>query len=222
MAKELSQEGLQEVRLRPGRKEDVVAVARLHIEVLPTAFLSTLGQGFWRRAFRALIVDPDAVVVVAERSGQIIGYAAGVLSMSAFRRRFLLRSGLGVALAVAPRLLRPRTLRRVLESARYPDKTRGLPEAEWALVGVKRGTAPGLGTELGSAVLEALARQGAEEVKAYVASDNRAMNRMVRRMGFEQRAQISLHDGQQSHVYVIRCRPSSRQGSRHNGGGATG
>jgi ribosomal protein S18 acetylase RimI-like enzyme len=70
-----------------------------------------------------------------------------------------------------------------------------------------RGTAPGLGVELGREVLAALAEQGADKVKGYVASDNRAMNSMVRRMGFHLAGQVSVHDGRLSNIWVIRGRP---------------
>lgn len=214
VGKPVNGEGLGTVRIRGARQDDVAAIACLHTEVLPTAFLPLLGERFLRRLFGAMVQDGDAVVVVAERDRQVIGYAAGVLSMPAFRRRFLARHGLSIGLAMAPKLLRSGVLPRVLETTRYPDKTRALPEAEWTFVGVERGTAPGLGMELGDAVLTALAERGAVEIKGYVACDNGAMNRMVQRMGFERRAEISLHDGRPSNVYVIRCRSSSLSGSR--------
>jgi glycosyltransferase involved in cell wall biosynthesis/L-amino acid N-acyltransferase YncA len=205
----LGLEGLTSVRIRTARRHDVHAIARLHAEVLPLAFLPTLGQSFLRRLFGAMVDDGDATVVVAERAGTVIGYAAGVTSMPAFRRRFLRRHGVAAALTIAPRVVRPRVLSRVVETMRYPELTDGLPEAEWTFVGVKRGTAPGLGPKLGRHVLDELTQKGVEEVKGYVARDNRAMNAMVTRMGFELRSGVSLHDGRPSNVYVIRCRSSS-------------
>jgi L-amino acid N-acyltransferase YncA len=212
--RQLNQQGLEFVRIRRARIEDVPVLARLHLEVLPTAFLPLLGERFLRRLFRAQVEAGDAVAVVAERNGQVIGYSTGVVSTSAFRRRFLLRHGIPAALAVVPRLLRPRILRRLLETTTYPEKTKELPEAEWMLVGVRPGTAPGLGTELGKEVLAGLAALGVKEVKGFVACDNRAMNWMVRRMGFEQRGEISIHDGRPSNVYVIQCHSSSPSFSR--------
>ncbi|MGH2659740.1 MAG: glycosyltransferase [Actinomycetota bacterium] len=213
----LQLEGLRSVRIRVARIRDVPAVARLHVEVLPTAFLPLLGERFLRRLFRAIVEDPKSVAIVAERDGEVIGYGAGALSVPAFRRRFLVRHGLPALMTAAPRLVRPRVLRRVLETARYPEMTRGLPEAEFTFVGVKRRTARGLGTELARAVLSGLNDLGAEEVKCYVACDNGAMNNMMRRMGFTQLAEVSLHDGRPSNVYVIRCRPSDEGGTRARG-----
>jgi glycosyltransferase involved in cell wall biosynthesis/ribosomal protein S18 acetylase RimI-like enzyme len=204
VGKELSHEGLRSVLIRRARTKDIPALARLHAEVLPTAFLPLLGQRFLRRFLRALVEDPGAVVVVAERHEELIGYAGGVLSPAAFRRRFLRRHGVQASLVVAPRLLRPGMLRRVREITRYPEITSGFPQAEWTLVGVRRGTAPGLGPQLGHEVLTALGKKGADQVKGYVAADNRAMNAMVRRMGFRLAGQVSVHDGRVSNIWVIR------------------
>jgi len=199
----LDLEGLRDVRIRPARLGDLSAMARLHSEVLPSAFLPMLGEGFLRRLFRAHMEDPGAVAVVAVRDGEVVGYAAGVLSTSAFRRRFLFRHGVAAAIAAAPRLVRRGAIRRVLENASYPEMTRGFPEAEFDLVGVRRGMAPGLGVLLGREVLAGLAARGADRAKGYVAADNRAMNAMVRRMGFRLEGQVSLHDGKPSNIWVI-------------------
>jgi hypothetical protein len=213
MGRSLDIEGLRDVRIRRAAVRDVSAMARLHAEVLPSAFMPMLGEGFLRRLFRAHVEDPDAVAVVAERDAEVIGYGAGVLSTPAFRRRFLFRHGIPAGIAAAPRLVRAGTIRRILENTSYPEMTRGYPEAEFDLVGVRRGTAPGLGILLGREVLTGLAERGADRAKGFVAADNRAMNAMVRRMGFRLEGQVSLHDGKPSNIWVIGLnafRPSSR------------
>lgn len=206
----LDQEGLRSVTLRRARPADVPAIARMHIEVLSTGSLQLLGERFLRELFVAQVRDPDAVVVVAVRDHEIVGYSSGVLSTSVFRRRFLVRHGARAAIAAAPRLAEPGVGRKVLETARYPDSTRGLPEAEHLFLGVKRGLAPGLGAQLTREVIDALAWRGAVEVKGFVAADNRPMLSMLRRVGFEVRGEMSLHDGRPSYVVVIRCPLPSR------------
>jgi glycosyltransferase involved in cell wall biosynthesis/ribosomal protein S18 acetylase RimI-like enzyme len=206
----LDLEGLRDVRIRRARRSDLSAMARLHSDVLPSAFLPVLGERFLRRLFLAHMEDPGAVALVAECDGEVIGYAAGVLSTPSFRRRFLLRHGIPAGMAAAPRLLRPGALRRILENASYPEMTRGFPEAEFDLVGVKRGTPPGLGVQLGREVLAGLAELGADRAKGYVATDNRAMTAMVRRLGFRLEGQVSLHDEKPSNIWVVELRPPGR------------
>ena len=213
-ARTLDQEGLLDVRIRGARTEDVPSIVRLHMKVIPpTAFLPLLGPGFMSQIFRAHIEDPESVAVVAERNGEIIGYSTGVASLSAFRRRFLVRRGIPAAVAAAPRLAHPRVLRKVLETGRYPEKTRGLPDAEWNFIGVKAGTAWGLGPELGRETLDGLSERGVREVKCYVADDNKVMDWMLRRMGFELVGDVALHEGQPSSVYVMALDAADRRGS---------
>ena len=210
----LDLEGLRDVRIRLARRDDVPSVVRLHMKVIPaTAFLPLLGPGFMSQIFHAHIEDPESVAVVAERGGEIIGYSTGVASLSVFRKRFLVRRGILAAVAAAPRLVRPTVLRKVLETARYPEKTRGLPEAEWNFIGVKPGTAPGLGPELGRETLVGLAERGVHEVKGYVAHDNKVMHWMLQRMGFKLVGDVAMHEGQPSSVYVIALDGADRRGS---------
>lgn len=201
----LDLDGLRDVTIRPARLSDVPAMAALHGQVMTKAFLPSLGEPFLRRLFRALVEDPDAPTFVADRNGEVIGYTSGVVSMRAFRRRFMLRHGLRAGLAAAPRLVRPNVVRRAFELFRYPEQTEGLPEAEHTLIGVRPRTAPGLGLALTAEALEALADRGVQEIKCYVAADNLTMQRVVRRAGFEPRAEITVHDGVPSIVCVYRC-----------------
>lgn len=204
----LEMDGLRDVVIRPATSADVSAMAALHAQVMTKAFLPMLGTPFLRRLFQALVEDPDAPTFVAARGREIIGYTSGVVSVRAFRRRFVLRHGVRAAVAAIPRLVRPGVLRRALEIFRYPEQTAGLPEAEHTLIGVRPGTAPGLGMALTEEALRALAARGVEEIKCYVAADNIAMQRVIRRAGFEPRGEVTVHEGVPSLVAVYRC-PSS-------------
>ena len=134
---------LDGIVIRTARPADVSTIVRLHADDLPTAFHTSLGPGFVRQLFMAQVRDPNCVAIVAERDGEIVGYASGMMSMPAFKRRFILRRGVPAALAAAPRLLRRGSLRRVLETLAYTDQTASLPDPEFAFVGVIRGIPPG-------------------------------------------------------------------------------
>jgi glycosyltransferase involved in cell wall biosynthesis/ribosomal protein S18 acetylase RimI-like enzyme len=206
-------DGLRDVVIRTARRADVREMAALHASVMTKAFLPTLGEPFLRQLFRALVDDPTTPTFVADRGGRVIGYTSGAVSMRAFRRRFVLRRGLPAALSAAPKLLRPGVLRRAYELFTYPEQTEGLPDAEHTLIGIRPKTAPGLGTALTIEALDALEDLGVQEIKCYVAADNLTMRRVVKRVGFEPRGEITLHDGVPSYVCVYRCRSSSRSHS---------
>lgn len=195
--------------LRPARRGDEPALARLHREGLPEAFLPALGDRFLRLLYRAMAEDPESVVVVAEAEGEVVGFACGVASVRRFYRRFFRRRALRAGLAAAPQLLRPDVARRALETARYPGRAGGLPDAELLAIAVdERWRRRGLGEGLAGAVAEGLGRLGAAELKVVVGADNGPANRFYARVGFRRAGQLQVHDGQVSNVWVAPCRSS--------------
>lgn len=203
--------GSGSLRLRRARRTDAPAMAALHVAAYEEAFLPKLGQAFLRRMYLAHITDPGSVCLVVENDGQVVGYTAGAISLSAVRKRFLRRHGLPAGIAIAPRILRPGIARRFLESARYPETTRGLPEPELAFIAVHaRYRSMGVGRRLGRALVDELRARGAAEVKAFVGARNEASNRMFEQIGFERRGKVVVHDGEPSNLWVIRCDSLSR------------
>lgn len=193
------------VRVRPARPGDVAAMARLHCAALPTAFLPSLGEGFVRQLYLSLIALPSGVAAVAEDDQGVVGFAAGVPSVAGFYRSFLLRRGVLAALAAAPRLVRPKVLRRAWETARYPGEIGDLPDAELLAIAVDgRYRSSGIGRRLAAAVLDRLREGGAERVKVVAAADNVGAKRFYESLGFVHQATIEVHRGTPSNVWVIR------------------
>ena len=198
------------VRVRPAKRADTAAMARLHREGLPEAFLPLLGDRFLRRMYRALVADPSAVSLVAQDGRGVVGFAAGASSVKDFYRRFRRRHGIPAAVAAAPRLVHRGIRRRLQETIRYPDETADLPEAELLAIAVEGGhTSRGVGGELARGVLEGLSRRGVEEVRVTVATSNEMANRFYQRLGFRLARTIRVHEGVPSNIWVIRCRSSS-------------
>ena len=197
-------------RIRRGARADAGALARLHAQEIPSGFLPSLGDRFMRRLYAALVTDPDAVVLVAEDEGRLVGFAAGVGSVARFYRRFALRHGARAAVAAAPHLMRPGVLRAATETARYPGDTSGLPEAELVSIAVSpRFRRAGLGKQLVEGVQRDLAGRSVRELKVVVGSDNDSANAFYLDMGFAQRSVIAIHDGTTSNVLVATCSPRS-------------
>lgn len=80
------------IRLRPATGRDVAAILELEI-----ACFSRTEEMFGRRQLRGLIVNPRAIVVVAESKDRILGWSAGL--MRRHRGRY---SGRLYAIAVHP------------------------------------------------------------------------------------------------------------------------
>jgi glycosyltransferase involved in cell wall biosynthesis/ribosomal protein S18 acetylase RimI-like enzyme len=194
------------LHVRRARREDASALARLHREALPNAFLPTLGDAFLTRLYRALADDRAAVVVVAEQEGRVVGFAAGLISGRAFALRFYSRHGLHALAAAARGLRRNGAVRRALETARHTASDGPFPDPELisiAVDGDARGH--GIGRVLGDAVVGGLAELGAAEVKVVVGAGNAAGEGLYSALGFERRGAIALHDGAASNVWIAQC-----------------
>jgi glycosyltransferase involved in cell wall biosynthesis/ribosomal protein S18 acetylase RimI-like enzyme len=207
------------VVVRPARVGDAAAMARLHAAGMPDAFLPTLGHGFLTRLYRALATDPQAVALVAEDVDGVVGFAAGVVSVGGFYRRFARRHGVAAALAAAPRLARPGVARRLLETVRYPAQAGGsrepLPDAELLSIAVAPGRrSGGTGRLLAEGLLHGLAERGAEEIKVVVAAANGGANRFYAKVGFRHAGEHSVHQGTPSNVWIMPCPSSSPSPSR--------
>jgi ribosomal protein S18 acetylase RimI-like enzyme len=200
-------ERLGRIRIRRGRRTDAPHLAAFHIRTHPAAFLPLLGHRFMTHLYRALIEHPEAVVIVAEQGDRVIGYSSGVLSMSAFYRRFFVRHGMAAAVAILPRLVRPRVFKKAWETARYNSLVEGMPEAEFSTLAVSEDMrSRHLGGLLSEGVIDGLRELGADEIRGTVSVDNGPMNTMMQRVGFEIVGQTVLHDGHPSNLYVLNCR----------------
>jgi len=186
---------------------DARAMARLHRDALPTAFLPTLGEAFVTQLYRGLVADPSTVTVVADRGGHVVGFAAATPSVAAWYRRFLTRRGVLAGLAAAPALIHPDVRARARETASYPRATGGLPDAEILAIAVEaEARAEGVGRSLTEVALHGLARRGVAECKVVVGADNDGANRFYERVGFRPVAATSVHAGSRSNVWVAACR----------------
>jgi ribosomal protein S18 acetylase RimI-like enzyme len=200
--------------IRPATAADAAAMARLHADGMPDAFLPTLGRPFMARLYRAIAADPDAVALVAEGVDGVVGFAAGVTSVGAFYRRFARGHGPAAALAAAPRLVRPRVARRLLETARYPaqgDPGNGrLPDAELLSIAVDPAwRTGGTGRALADGVLAGLAARGVSELKVVVGAANQGANHFYAKVGFREAGHVTVHQGTPSKVWIRSCHSSS-------------
>jgi glycosyltransferase involved in cell wall biosynthesis/ribosomal protein S18 acetylase RimI-like enzyme len=205
---------LGEVQIRRGRPEDATALALYHARH-SSAFLPLLGPGFLRQFYLAQIEDPRAVVVVAERDGQVVGFCTGVASMPRFIRRFALRHGPAALAAAGRRLGSASVIHRAWEVFRYPGKLSGLPDAELVFAAVDPVVrSQRLGGLLTQRCLDGLAALGVRRVRVFIGVDNEPSYRMIRRLGFQPRGQVVVHQGTESNVLVTSlAEPPS--GARH-------
>jgi hypothetical protein len=107
-----------------------------------------------------------------------------------------------------PAILHPAAVRRAWQTFRYPEQVPDwMPEAEYTTLAVKPWIrSKGLGGRLSDAVLDGLAELGETEIRGTVHHTNGPMNSMMRRVGFREVGELTLHEGY-SILYVIRVGP---------------
>jgi ribosomal protein S18 acetylase RimI-like enzyme len=191
--------------VRAARPDDVAAIAGLHADRIREGFLSSLGTAFLRRLYRRVLVSADGFVLVAtgpaSAEAPVIGFVAGVASVGALYRRFIMRDGLVAGAVAAPRLVR--AVPRVVETLRYPAATADLPDAEILAVAVAAdATGGGIGRALVHAATAEFSRRGITETKVVTTADNGAALAMYRACGFVPTTGVEVHAGRASEVLV--------------------
>ena len=182
-------------------------VAEFHISNINQGFLSTLGLGFVSLMYRAIDEGDDSVLLVARVNGQAVGFVAGATGMRPIYKRML---GYWPQLfwALLPSLFSPRRVWRIIEILRYSRSSGGtsgaaLPAAELLSIAVApafRGQrhAENLYQEL----CEHFLTRSLPSFKIVVGSVLTPAHKFYRRMGAYPAAEIEVHQGTASTVYV--------------------
>jgi ribosomal protein S18 acetylase RimI-like enzyme len=188
--------------LAPGH---AAAVAELHRSGISTGFLSSLGDKFLTRMYRAIARVRGAFGYVWQTGeGEVLGFIACSESTGAVYKRALVRGGLGMALSIAGHLLRPSVIKRLFQTLRYPSQSPAdLPAAEVLSIAVSdRTRGQGVGKALMDAALAEFARRGVSRVRVAVWAGNETANRFYQRCGFTL-AHTRPHHGLDMNIYVI-------------------
>ena len=198
--------------IREAAPTDLRAVAALHRQCIAEGFLSTLGEGFLARLYRAIASDPGSTVLVppGEDGSAPQGFVAGTVDTSAMYRRVLGRQWLWFALALAPAALKPATAKRILETMRYGRRaeagrqTSGVT-AELLAIAVAPGSrGKGVGRSLVAGLEAFFAERGVKEYKVVTSAADPVSNAFYAACGFALRREFA-HHGNPMREYVRTC-----------------
>lgn len=186
-------------------------VGALHARNLDQGFLASLGEDFLALMYQAVDEAPDSVLLVEQHAGKVVGFVSGGLGMSAIYRR-MLGHPLPLALALAPCVWHPGRLWRVLEILRYGRSSaqRGdFPDAELFSIAVSpqwRGQQ--VAERLYLRLVEHFSQCGIQAFKITVGEALVPAHRFYRRMGAVAVADVQVHGGECSLVYLHRLVPA--------------
>jgi ribosomal protein S18 acetylase RimI-like enzyme len=192
--------------MRPG---DAEAVAELHRQGIPTGVLAELGLPALARLYRALVASPDSFVFVGvDGHDRVVAFVSGVTDVGRMYRRVIRRQFWSFAALGLRYALRPRMVRRLLNTLFYPAKVAGAyPRAELLSIVVAPGAqGSGVGTRLLDALLGEFRQRGVPQIKVMVRADFARANGYYRKHGFTRAGQITSH-GFPANVYLRDTQP---------------
>lgn len=177
-------------------KNHASQVAALHIQGIPTGFLSSLGNNFLTILYAAIADDKNSFGFVAIQSEKVLGFVAFSTNLSKLYKHAVMKKGFRFALELGRRMLSMQVIKKVLQNVFYPSKMKNmnLPEAELLSIAIApecRGK--GIAKQLIEAGFEECLRRGIDKVKVLVAADNQSANNLYTRSGFELITQIDSH-----------------------------
>jgi GNAT superfamily N-acetyltransferase len=187
---------------------DVPRIVEIHEHAFAGFFMTTLGPRFLRRFYADMIMAPDAICLVVERCGAVMGFIVGPMRPAGYFRRLFLRSGLGFAADALPALLkRPgavgaRLLRAICYRGEAPAT---LPGA--ALVSSVAVAPEAVGSGAAGALIQCYCDEAAARGMTHVylttdQMDNPVANRFYRKHGFEVESVLMRPDGRTMNRYL--------------------
>jgi glycosyltransferase involved in cell wall biosynthesis/ribosomal protein S18 acetylase RimI-like enzyme len=181
--------------LRSATPADAISIARLHLGMIDTGFLSSLGVGFLRLLYRSLIGSNHGTVTVAEADGMIVAFIAGTDDTGAFYKQFLRAHYLKAIWRLLPSLRRPGTWKRMWETIRYGGGEGSVAAELLSMAVAPNAQRSGLGSRLVDTLLDQMKVRGVDQVKVVAGEGNRAAISLYSRCGFEFSRRLEVHQG---------------------------
>lgn len=183
------------------------AVAQLHIDNIDQGFLPVLGRDFLALMYECIDLDAKAELLVVEEDDRIIGFVSAASGLGGIYRK-MLRRWWRLTKALAPSLLHPARVKRILEVLRYsavPAPKDLLPSMELLSLAVApewRGK--GSAQSLYRALVTRLNERGVDAFRIVVGASLAPAHRFYQRMGAGRATEVEVHGGEISTIYVHR------------------
>jgi ribosomal protein S18 acetylase RimI-like enzyme len=185
-------------------------VARLHTEAIDQGFLTSLGQPFLATLYEGLAASRSSFVITATLDDELLGFICGATDTRRAYLEFALSSSAPrAALRVLPRLWSPSTIRRVVETLRYPSRRTSveLPSAEilnFCVTQSQRGL--GIGRRLFEALVAEFSRRAVQEIRIVTGAEQRSAQAFYDRIGAHRVMELEIHEGMKSVAYTYTVR----------------
>lgn len=193
----------ESISIVPLRPEHAPQVAEIHMQAIPTGFLSSLGIGFLTKLYSAIASCSDAFGYVAVSEQRVQGFIACATSTGNLYKRVLIRHGWRFAISLVGSVLRIQQLKKIAQTLLYPAKvSEEYPDPEILSVAVRpEARSKGLGSLLMDAALVGFRERNCSEVKVVVGADNLAANNYYLKAAFHLTG-TTLSHGVPTNIYT--------------------
>ena len=147
-----------------------------------------------RAVYKALINDDDFLGFVYEENGHIGGFIAGSQDTDAMLGRTFKKAGFVLGVSSLPASLKPGTLRKLMQTARYTDTSGGAHMAESLFCSFEpklRGRR--ISGHINKVLFDELLARGHTHVKITTEVTNEGANRQLTSWGFEDAARFDFY-----------------------------
>ena len=182
-------------------KEYALKIAMIHKTEISGGFLSSLSLAFLKSFYLALIESPSGFCIVAKEDSEIVGFVSGTTHLNAFYAYFLSRYFLQSFFILLPKLFS--SLKRIIETLRYPKKEDSLPKAELltiAMVSTFQGK--GIGGLMPQPFISEMKKRNITVFKVVVGESLPNAIAFYEKNGFEFLKNITIHAKALSRVYA--------------------
>ena len=189
-------------------KHYLFQAALLHIQGIPTGFISSLGQEFVAALYEAIAEDKNSFGFVAGEDDKVLGFVAFTTNLSRLYKYVAFKKGFKFSFILARKMMSIQNIKKVWANLLYPKKMKemDLPDAELLSIAVApEGRGKGIAQQLVDAGFEECRKRGIDKVKVLVAADNEAANKLYKKCGFDFKMQIDSH-GVSSNIYIAEVR----------------
>ena len=179
-------------------------IADLHIQGIPTGFISSLGQGFVAALYEAIAEDDNSFGYVAVEDDEVLAFIAFSTNLSKLYKHVALKKGFRFAIILVRRMLSFRVFKKVIDNILYPSRMKkvGLPSAELLSIVVSpQSQGKGIAGQLVEKGLQECKARSINKVKVLVSADNELANNLYENSGFEFHSRLDSH-GVKSNIYV--------------------
>ena len=181
-------------------------VSKLHVENIKEGFMSELGVNFLKCFYQTIAqLDNGFLAVYVDDNNQVLGFIAGVVSLSKLKKAFQKRCFWQILNSFAKLIFMPRYVRKFYENYKYSSRIalKQFPESELISIVVKNEfRRKGVSKLLYLSLIDFFKKKNVESFKIIVGSKLIEAQKFYEKMGATKIAEIEFHKGIKSILYI--------------------